>query len=119
MSAGKVRTVLGDVDPSELGITHTHEHFLWDPARWRREAGLLQRREPQDPRARQELTLETFGYFGRNWTALADNHLLNDEALAIEEAMRFKTAGGRTLADATNADMNRDPEALARISRAT
>ncbi|HEY7269017.1 MAG TPA: aryldialkylphosphatase [Dehalococcoidia bacterium] len=119
MSAGKVRTVLGDVEPSELGITHTHEHFLWDPARWRREAGLLQRRELQDPRSRQPLTLETYGYFGRNWTALPDNHLLDDESLAIEEAMRFKEAGGRTLADATNADMNRDPAALARISKAT
>ncbi len=27
---GKVQTVLGPIDPSEMGITLTHEHFLID-----------------------------------------------------------------------------------------
>ena len=28
---GKIRTILGDIDPSELGFTMAHEHVLDDP----------------------------------------------------------------------------------------
>jgi predicted metal-dependent phosphotriesterase family hydrolase len=38
---GKVQTVLGIIDPKEMGITITHEHLLVD------EANLHQ--EPEDP----------------------------------------------------------------------
>lgn len=31
-SAGLVRTVLGDVDPAELGVTYVHEHLIVDSA---------------------------------------------------------------------------------------
>ena len=33
-----VRTVLGDIDPGELGVTLTHEHLLIEFGRWQREA---------------------------------------------------------------------------------
>ncbi len=45
--------------------------------------------------------------------------LLNDEALAIEEAGRFKAAGGRTLVDVTTFNLGRKPEAIKRIAEAT
>jgi phosphotriesterase-related protein len=28
---GKIRTILGDIDPNELGFTMAHEHVLDDP----------------------------------------------------------------------------------------
>lgn len=31
MTKGKIRTVLGDIDPSELGFTMAHEHILTNP----------------------------------------------------------------------------------------
>ena len=31
MSKGKVRTVLGDIDPKEMGYTLSHEHILTNP----------------------------------------------------------------------------------------
>ena len=31
MAKGKVRTVLGDIDASELGFTMAHEHILTNP----------------------------------------------------------------------------------------
>ena len=41
MSSGKVRTVLGDIDPSDLGRTMMHEHLLIGFARWQIEAGSI------------------------------------------------------------------------------
>lgn len=85
MTAGRVMTVLGEIDPAEMGNTLTHDHLLLDA--W----GLRQLYEA----------------------------ILDDEQLAIEELARFKAAGGGTVCDPTNIGLKRDPEALARLSRAT
>ena len=118
MAAGMVRTVLGDVEPAQLGRTMTHEHLLinfgrWRPG-WRRAVP-----ETSDPRAAGPFTLESIGWVRRNWASHPDNSILDDEALAIDELKLFGGAGGGTIVDATNVDLSRDPEALARISRAT
>ena len=44
---------------------------------------------------------------------------LNDPALAAEELLRFKSAGGKSLVDLTNHGLRRDPQALKRIAQAT
>lgn len=33
---GKIRTVLGDIKPEELGFTYTHEHLICHPPEWKR-----------------------------------------------------------------------------------
>ncbi len=45
--------------------------------------------------------------------------ILDDEELAIQELAAFAAAGGGTVCDPTNIGLGRDPEALARLSRAT
>lgn len=85
MARGRVTTVLGDVEPEELGITLTHDHILVDG--W----GLRQ---------------------------LYDA-ILDDEQIALSELVRFREAGGGTICDPTNVGLGRDPEALARLSRAS
>jgi predicted metal-dependent phosphotriesterase family hydrolase len=42
-----------------------------------------------------------------------------DEPLMIEEAIRFKAAGGGTMVEVTNLGLGRDPAGLRRISEAT
>jgi len=118
---GKVRTVLGDVEASALGRTLTHEHLLITFDRWRREAGApsVMRSPSEDPRARQPIVLENAGWARRHWNEHFDNSLLDDVDLAIRELRLFKAAGGGAVVDATNPDLARDPEALARISRET
>ena len=85
MTTGKVMTVLGEIEPSEMGNTLTHDHLFLDA--W----GLRQLYEA----------------------------ILDDEAIATAEAKLFKAAGGGTICDPTNIGLKRDPEALARISRAS
>lgn len=118
MSAGKVRTVLGDIDPTTLGQTMMHEHLLIGFMRWRTEAGSLPAPQQPDPRANQPISLENrhwVAYYGRH----PDEYRLDDEKMAILEADRFRKAGGGTMVEVSNPDLTRQPEALQRISRAT
>jgi phosphotriesterase-related protein len=118
MTAGRVRTVLGDIEPSALGVTLTHEHLLITFNRWRRERGEPEA-APADPRAALPLTLETVGWARRYWDRHPAGRGLDEEDVAVDELRRFRAAGGGTVVDATNPDLGRDPEALVRIARAT
>jgi predicted metal-dependent phosphotriesterase family hydrolase len=45
--------------------------------------------------------------------------ILDDEAVAAQELLRYRQAGGSAVCDPTTCDLGRDPAALRRISRAT
>ena len=125
-----VRTVLGDIDPGELGVTLTHEHLLIEFGRWEREAaeqgGAVEageagapamRQASDDARVQQPITLGNVGWARRHWTMHPGNMLLDDEDVAIAEIQEFKDAGGSAIVDATNPDLHRRPEALVRIAQ--
>jgi len=112
---GKAQTVLGAIDPDELGITHTHEHFLIDMSVWFEEPAECS----QKALAHQPVSFENLGWVRYHvWDSL-DNIVLMDEEVAISEGLRFKRAGGSTIVDVTNIGIGRDPLALTRIARAT
>lgn len=118
MTTGKVRTVLGDVDPRDLGRTMMHEHLMIGFMRWRTESGTLNLPDRPDPRSRQPISLENrywVAFYGRH----PDEYLLDNEETATLEAERFREAGGGTIVDVSNPDLTRQPQALQRISRAT
>jgi phosphotriesterase-related protein len=69
--------------------------------------------------ARQPVSLANLGWVRHNFSSSLDNLQLLDEAVARDEALLFKHAGGQTLVDPTNRGLARDPLALARIARAT
>jgi phosphotriesterase-related protein len=113
--AGKAQTVLGVIEGKDLGITLTHEHLLID--------GKYIFTEPSGASERG-LAYEKVGWSNLSWLRYhpyenLDNMRLLDEQEAIDEAMLYKQAGGRTIVDVTNIGIGRDPKALARISRAT
>ena len=112
---GKVQTVLGLVDATDLGVTLAHDHVLID--------GTFMYVEPkeisQKGMAHQKITLENRGWVGYNWTSNLDNVELKDEELAVTELKRFVAAGGSSIVDPTNVGLGRDPNALARIARLT
>ncbi|RJP64698.1 MAG: aryldialkylphosphatase [Candidatus Abyssobacteria bacterium SURF_17] len=106
---GRIQTVLGLINPAELGFTQTHEHLLVAliPEALRADCG----GEP--------MTLENIGYFRRNWLSNPDNLILDNEFVAIQELKRFKDSGGNAIVELTPIRAGREPEGLARISRAT
>ena len=121
MTEGKVQTVLGDIEPSSLGATLTHEHLLSTFGSPTRQS--TGRPDPfaarEDPRANQPITLENVDWIRRYGSVYPDNMGFRDEALLVDEVALFKNAGGGALVDATLPDVSRNPEGQARISRAT
>jgi phosphotriesterase-related protein len=111
-----VRTVAGDIPPDSLGVTLCHEHLLCD----QRAVTFQPPVDPDDaPLADRQVALDFFGWLQLNWASNRDNLVLDDEVLAIEEALRFRRAGGQTLVDCTLPGLGRDPRALLRIAQAS
>ncbi len=113
--SGKVQTVLGPIEPGDLGVTLTHEHVLVDV-----ECNFVM---PAEATARgmvdARVTADNVADAVRHWTTMKDNTHLYDERAAIAELVRYRLAGGRSIVDATSVGIARDPLALARVSRAT
>lgn len=112
---GKVQTVLGPIEPQELGITLPHEHLLIDGSAYFVEPdGATEQRL-----AHQAVMLENLWWIRYNQVSNLDNLVLSDEELAIREALLFKQAGGNTIVDCTPITAGRNPTGLVRIARAT
>ena len=109
---GLVQTVLGAVEPSELGVTTTHEHLYIDFS--------FMFKPPDDKAAVMAdapLTLENMGWIRHNHYSNRANLELMDVDAAIAEAARYRNAGGGTIVDATTIGIGRNPRALAGISQ--
>jgi predicted metal-dependent phosphotriesterase family hydrolase len=86
-TASGVQTVLGRIEPGELGWTLPHEH-----------------------------TAIALWHIANRWDYW---ELRRDEEVIVEELGKFAAAGGSSVVDLTLPGVGRDPEWLARISRAT
>lgn len=110
---GQAQTVLGWIDGDDLGFTLPHEHLFADLTNY-----LVEPSDPGErPLAHQPITLENLHWVLYHHSSSRDNLLLEDEETAIREAMLFKQAGGKTIADVTPNNIGRRPEALARVAR--
>jgi phosphotriesterase-related protein len=117
MTGTTVMTVTGPVDAGELGVTLMHEHLLndcsscWNPP------------EPEDVEgveiAESPVRMEYLGRLRNDPFLSRDNCRLDDVGIAVAEAARFTTAGGRTIVEQTCAGIGRDPRGLVRIAAAT
>jgi phosphotriesterase-related protein len=110
-----VQTVAGRIEAEALGRTMTHEHFLWDQRCW----------YPGDPEelsqramAHAPVSIETLGWIYYHAHRNLDNIQQWDTTVAIDEAARFRQAGGGTIVDVSSVGIGRDPRALLRISAA-
>lgn len=115
--AGKAQTVLGAISPEVLGITLMHEHLFVNLVTPLKEV------EPtvatEQGLYHQPVTPEIRWWITYHQCSNRDNLVLRDEEVAIKEALFYKHAGGNTIVDMTNRYIDRDPLALARVSRAT
>ena len=114
-NVGKIQTVLGHIKPEDLGITLPHEHILIDFLTFFEEP----KESTERKMAHEPVKLENLWWIKPNLFTCLDNVRLIDEKLGIEETIRFKLAGGRSIVEMTNIGLCRDPLGLQRISRAT
>ena len=121
--AGKVMTVRGPIDPSELGTTIMHEHVFIDLRKAMRpdyytpatDAALWD----ENPRVTLDNLHLTHFQLTIGRRPIGDNALFWDEKVAIAEATYFRDAGGNTIVDVTSKGLHPDPLALRRVSYAT
>lgn len=112
---GKVQTVLGLVEPDDLGIALPHEHLVCDVSSYFVEPSSA----ADKALAYQPVMLENLYWTRYNTYGNLDNLKLLDEEVAIDEATHYKQAGGNTIVDCSSIGLKRDPAALVRIARAT
>jgi phosphotriesterase-related protein len=112
---GLAQTVLGAVPAGELGIALPHEHLLFD------RRFLYVEPEEASGRGRARKPIGLSNHYDLLYEGLAhlENLRLLEEEVAVEEALLYQREGGRTLVDATNLGVGRDPLGLQRIARAT
>ena len=107
--AGKVQTVLGPIDPSELGITQTHEHLLVNTC--------AIRSEPTEASAQKifhaPVSPPVSAYIRHYGMDNLDNAVLDDIDVAIEEVSLYKQQGGQAIVEVTSNGIGRDPSGLA------
>jgi phosphotriesterase-related protein len=104
-----VRTVLGPVAASALGITSSHEHLCMDSTPLLAVHGY---------RSAAPVTWDAAVAAEARWNpgVHADNYRLTDAAAAIEELSRFTAAGGRTIVELTPPTLGRDVRRVAEIA---
>jgi len=107
-----IHTVTGRIEKDQLGIAAPHEHILIDMSNQFREPDKV----PEKALAYEKIEMKHLGILSRNPHAMVDNLIINDVALAVNEVMEFKRAGGHTIVDVSNIGLGRDPEALYGIS---
>jgi phosphotriesterase-related protein len=107
---GRVVTVLGAVEPSDLGPVLMHEHLLCD-------LRPIADRESDTPDA--EITLENAFEANYRPGLHRGNHRLQDRSVAAREAGWFAEAGGGAIVEVTTGGMAPDPEGLASVARAS
>lgn len=105
-----IHTVLGELDPAELGPTSMHEHVFADLRLWAKTGDDgVPWEGPIGPEAQMHL----------RWNGLhtADNLLLSDPDDAVAELAAVKAAGGGMIVDLTITGMGRRLTDLAEVSR--
>ena len=110
---GLAQTVLGLVQPSELGPTTTHEHLYIDFSFMYRPA----QDSPSLELAEAPITLESLGWIRRNYYSNRFNITLMDPVTAIDEVRKYRELGGGAMVEATTVGIGRNPDVLARISQ--
>lgn len=108
----EVNTVTGVITVDKLGITLMHEHIIADfSSYWN---------EPEENELKklvnQPVSISMLGELRINPFINRDNLRLLDLNTAVEELIKFKNLGGKTVVECTNNGIGRDPVKLQQIS---
>ncbi len=113
--AGTIQTVLGRIEPKNLGVTIMHEHVLSSLNAYRAK-----------PETASDVAWVNAPVKFNNIGQMHLKKYINQTALeltdiddAISEVNEFRISGGSSIVDTTSRGIGRDPRGLALVSRAT
>lgn len=106
-----IHTVLGPIEPAELGLTSMHEHLIVDASVWYE--------PPTEEPLHDAVALDTRGYLQWNPLGLRDNLVIDDDEAVGRELRRVHGLGGSGIVDLTVVGLGRQVDRLPAISRAS
>lgn len=120
----KVMTVLGPVEPRELGITNPHEHLIIDflavgEEDQKSHQVAFKQRSGTEASWEEPISLRTYYEARRNPFLLRDTLQLTNIDDAREALEEYRDAGGGCIVDVTPIGVGRNPEGLRRLAEAT
>jgi phosphotriesterase-related protein len=104
-----IHTVLGPIDPLELGRTTMHEHTFIDARVWLTPG--------ESVSASTKVTIRELGQLRWNVMALEDNLVLDDPEIALRELSDARQAGLSGFVDTTTVGIGRRPVDLVSLAR--
>lgn len=114
----EIMTILGPIDPADLGFTSMHEHVLYDgTVYFERTKGESPEGLPVKPD--HPVRLENIGILQRNFSLTKDACSMHDEGWMAAELSEFKESGGEALLDQSAPGLRSDVSAIRRISEQT
>jgi len=108
---GIVRTVLGDIPAPSLGTTLIHEHLHMDCSTLAAAHGYVPDPDPG------EFTVAAAAECRWNPGAHPDNYRFTQHEPVLEDLIDYRELGGGGIVDATPFDLDRNPDALVRLSQ--
>lgn len=112
---GKVQTVLGLIEPHQLGRTMTHEHLTMSFSCCYYPPPLGQEMLSEEP-----IEMKNLFWLKQNPYSHKENLLLCEEVNAVrEELLQYKAAGGGTIVENTTTGIQRDVKALKQLAEET
>lgn len=111
-----VETVLGPINPEELGITFTHEHVTINYS----SCAMPPSNDSDKKRFNEPITLENLNWVRHNpYSCLSNMNLAAEEVAITTDLKLLKSAGGSTIVENTSMGINRDVAAMTRMSKST
>ncbi len=93
---GKVMTINGPVEPSELGYTLPHEHLYFNTSGYKPEMT-----PEQEELYLSHITLQNLNYVRKNPYRVLENCIMFDKDMLQRAVQEFKDKGGGTITDVT------------------
>lgn len=113
--SGKVQTVLGLVDPDQLGRTMTHEHLTMTFA-----CCYFPPPQGDEAVAENPFQMQHMHWLRQNPYSCHENLLLQQEVPAVrDELLAYRKAGGGTIVENTTTGIDRDLPTLKQLSKDT
>ena len=100
---GKVQTVLGPIEPEEIGLTSMHEHIMIDFT-------VVFQGSPEatlKKKAHESISMKNLGWVRYDPFRSHENLQLTDEDTAISEIALYKRSGGGTITELTTIGIRR------------
>lgn len=114
--SGMVQTVLGPIDPEDLGVTLCHEHLLID---FVGDRSALSTRAGDRGRWMEPISLSNLYEARSNFELFRDSSQMLRPSDLIEAVGRFRLSGGDCIVEVTSGGLGRDPKGLQQISAAS